>query len=159
MATKLYDLVIRARKSFSIILTDFTQSESWTILFRQKNVVSYIVRETKKMFATLTQRGTRLVISVVRFTEKPTLSTSNKVNLSFILKQTQKFIITKTSNSVLNFAMKMNSYFTNILISNFNFSLSLSPLLAEFIPLGDWDGSALGSMDTLTLAETDYVEA
>lgn len=154
MANKSYNLSLVTKKTFGIVLTDFSISASWVLSILQKNIITFVFSQTKKMFSTISLKH-RIAISKVNFYEYLTKNFQQKYNLSFVVSELKSFTWSQLSKITLSYVVheRLKALVT---ISNSRFILSFDPILAQLITLGTWDVETLGTLDVLTLSEMDY---
>lgn len=150
-----FDINIVTKKAYDIIIKGFTPSDSWFVQIIQKFPITFASKVNKKF--NITMSALINVAYNIKFNEYltlPNLRGGRRVN-TFSMKFKEYITKTISQISVFTLVWKENSKVTTA-ITNFNFSASMSPILAVFFTLGDWDASTLGTLDTDTLLDLDY---
>ena len=152
MASISFNIYIDTTKSFNIALKGFTPSDSWFVLLSQIITVDWGMSLSKQLSIVLSQAMN--FVFPMSFTEMVNVTFSQTNQAVFSMYVGGGFDITMSMTSVLN-ALGSLRYKVGTTISDFDFDISLTPILAQFFSLGDWDSDTLGTMDVEVLEDLD----
>lgn len=152
---KTYSLIIRAKKSFSVFISNFPFSE--TLLFRVRDKIRLVITSQvyTGLFSMVNARKIRIIFSQMKLISNLLITiNAKKVRLSIIMRQIGKIVspIYIRVEQVFNISSRQKAI---TLIDNI-FSISTDPILASFFILSTYDGESLSTMDSETLSDLDY---
>jgi len=154
---KSYNISIRTSQAYTFIISGFQFATSLFFRIRDHIVITFVPKFTTKMVTNINLRKIKLVISQMKLIANMTQTISLRtVKINYTMRDIMKFVttiyirnpITFISSGIQKITSTMN---TGILGIDFN------PTLANFFTLGDNDPDTLGTMDTETWGDLDYV--
>lgn len=153
---KSFSLTSRVSKSFQIAIHGFQFATSLFMNVGFRLVIGFVSSAVAKIVTNIRLRKVRIAF-VSKVTVKPTqLFNLRRVRLTFVSKALLKSVITIYGRvRLLMISSARQKLVTSIVIKKV--VLTISPTLAQFFSLGDYDPDTLGSMDTQTLGALDYI--
>jgi hypothetical protein len=155
---KTFKLVTRVSKTFSLAVANFAFATTLLFIIRDRIILTFIPTIISSAVSIIKLRRVRVVISQVKLITKITqIINLRRVRIVYTYRETQKSI----STFLLKVRLIIVSKATQKIVSSINLRrviLSISPTIATFFTLGDYDLDTLGAMDVETLGDLDYVE-
>jgi len=156
---KSYNVSLRKKKSYKVSLFGFQYAATLIANIRQKLPITFVASLTTKLATTINVKRIRLIISKTSLIQKITQTISSRtIKTIMVMKLRQKLVTIISQKHPLLFSPKLRQRLGTT-INNGILSLVMSPIVAIFFTLGDFDPDTLLTMDSQTLGELDYTEA
>lgn len=153
---KSFTLINRVSKTFPIIIANFAYVA--TLLFRIRDRIRLTFSPTFyiKFIYTLTLKRIRLIISQVKLITKPTQAINlRRIRLIVAVRERLKAVTTIYGRIRLTIISSARQKLVSSIIIK-KVVLTITPVVAQFFTLGDFDPDTLGALDVQTLGEMDY---
>ena len=147
---------IRATKSFRMYIQDFAFAVTFLFRMREKIRLTFIPSFMVKPSLTINSRRIRLLLSSRLITRMTQTISSRRIRLNFSMKEIQKAATTISAKHPMVFFIRSRQRIMTT-INNGKLRVLVSPTIAQFFNLGTYDPQTLGTLDTKTLAQMDYV--
>ena len=153
---KSFTLINRVSKTFPIIISNFAYAATLLFRIRDRIRLSFSPTFYIKFIYTLTLKRIRLIISQVKLITKPTQTIDlRRVRLIVTVRERLKAVTTIYGRLRLTIVSSARQKLVSSIIIK-KIVLSITPTLAHFFTLGDFDPDTLGTLDVQTLGDMDY---
>jgi hypothetical protein len=153
---KSFDLIVRAKETFDLYIYNFQMAVTFFFRIRDKIRLSFIASLITKMITTLSIKKVRLQFSMKLKESVSLILNSKRINISYIFKERLKALVTIVSGATMILNMKLRQKLSTTLHQGI-LTLSISPILAKFFLLSDFDLDILGDLDVNDLGDMDYI--
>lgn len=153
---KTFDLINRVSKSFDLIVDNFAYAATLLVTLRSRLILTFIPTFALGFSSIINLKKIRLIISQVKLTVKPTQTINlRRVRITYSIRERITNTITILSRiGILAVSSARQKLVSNIIIKKI--VLTITPTLAQFSTLGQFDPDTLGTLDVLTLGDMDY---
>ena len=153
---KSFTLINRVSKTFPIIIANFAYAATLLFRIRDKIRLTFSPIFYINFIYTLTLKRIRLIISQVKLITKPTQTINlRRVRLIVVARERLKAVTTIYGRIRLTILSSARQKLVSSIVIK-KIVLTISPTLAQFFTLGDFDPETLGTLDVQTLGEMDY---
>ena len=155
---KSFNLSVVVAKSFDIFVANFQAAT--TILFEiiERIEITFAASLRGKLLSTINVKRIRILLSQVKLRVSITQTINSKrITASYTFRQLLKAVTIASLRNPLTFISSARQKLITILSSK-TVRILTDPILATFYILGNYDPDTLGTMDTETLGDLDYLE-
>ena len=153
---KSFTLINRVSKTFPIIIANFAYAATLLFRIRDRIRLTFSPIFYINFIYTLTLKRIRLIIFQVKLITKPTQTINlRRVRLIATAREKLKAVTTIYGRIRLTILSSARQKLVSSIVIK-KIVLTISPTLAQFFTLGDFDPETLGTLDVQTLGEMDY---
>jgi len=153
---KTFTLINRVSKTFSLGIKNFAYAATLLFRIRDRIRLTFSPVFAVGLFSTISLRRVRLLFSQMKLITKITQTISlRRIRITYIFRQKMASFVTIFSRIRMTIISSARQKLVSSIIIK-KITLAITPTLAQFFTLGDYDPDTLGTLDTLTLGDMDY---